>query len=101
MIGFIRLRIPSDPHRTEISRKTGIIRELHVYGWMIPVGQGYSKGWQHKGWGETLIKEAEYIASNVYDMKKMIVMSALGTKEYYAKLGYQPDGVYMAKYLTK
>jgi elongator complex protein 3 len=68
---------------------------------MIPIGEVYSKGWQHKGWGETLIKEAERIASDGYDMKKMVVMSALGTREYYSKFGYRPNGVYMAKYLKK
>jgi histone acetyltransferase (RNA polymerase elongator complex component) len=30
-------------------------------------------------------------------MHKMVVMSALGTKLYYARFGYRKDGVYVSK----
>ena len=37
--GFIRLRLPSPNHfRDEISDKTALVRELHVYGNMIKIG---------------------------------------------------------------
>jgi elongator complex protein 3 len=45
------------------------------------------------------MSEAERIASEDYDSKKLLVMSALGTKEYYASLGYRKDGVYVSKNL--
>jgi elongator complex protein 3 len=94
------LRIPFDkPHRPEISQNTGIIRELHVYGEMTPVGNE-SFDWQHQGWGEKLIKEAEKTAVEEYDMDKMIIMSALGTKQYYKRYRYKKDGVYMSKTLN-
>ncbi len=32
-----------------------------------------------------------------YDMRRMVVMSALGTKQYYARLGYEKQGVYVSK----
>jgi elongator complex protein 3 len=100
LVGFIRLRIPGDnPHRPEITSKTGLIRELHVYGQMTPVGEE-SSDWQHRGWGEQLMNEAERIASEQYDMDSMVVMSALGTKQYYGRLGYEKDGVYVAKPLV-
>ena len=100
LIGFIRLRIPSeDTFRTEITCKTALIRELHVYGQMIPVGEQNPIGWQHKGWGSELMRKAEEIARDVHDIEKLIVMSALGTKSYYEKLGYQRDGVYVSKKL--
>ncbi len=99
LVGFIRLRMPREnPHRPEITHKTGLIRELHVYGRMTPVGEA-SKGWQHKGWGEQLMNEAEKTATEQYDMNKMVVMSALGTKQYYGRLGYKKDGVYVSKRL--
>jgi elongator complex protein 3 len=41
--------------------------------------------------------EAEKTASERYDIRKMIVMSALGTKQYYARLGYMNKGVYVSK----
>jgi elongator complex protein 3 len=100
LVGFIRLRIPGEnPHRPEITDKTGLIRELHVYGEMTPVGEE-SSDWQHRGWGEQLMDEAERIASEIYDMDNMVVMSALGTKQYYGRLGYQKEGVYVSKSLV-
>jgi len=99
LIGFIRLRIPSEtPHRPEITSKTGLIRELHVYGEMTPVGEE-AQDWQHQGWGEQLMKEAEKTAQEQYDMSKMVVMSALGTKQYYGRLGYIKEGIYVSKSL--
>jgi elongator complex protein 3 len=43
--------------------------------------------------------EAEKTAHERYDMRKMVVMSALGTKQYYARFGYEKDGVYVSKHL--
>ena len=100
LIGFTRLRIPSDNiHREEITLKTGLIRELHVYGQMLPIGKKEDSLWQHKGYGEQLIKEAEKIAKEEYDKKKMLIISGIGVKNYYKRLGYDVDGVYMGKCL--
>jgi elongator complex protein 3 len=66
---------------------------------MVPVGSSRAKGWQHRGWGRALMSEAERIAREDYDSRKLLVMSALGTKEYYASLGYRRDGVYISKSL--
>jgi elongator complex protein 3 len=100
LVGFIRLRIPGEPpHRHEITQKTGLIRELHVYGEMTPVGQK-SNDWQHRGWGKQLLDEAERIATEHYSMEKMVVMSGLGTKQYYGRLGYRKDSVYVSKSLV-
>jgi elongator complex protein 3 len=99
LVGLIRLRIPSDKlFRPEINNKTGLVREHHVYGKMTPVGDE-GRFWQHRGWGETLVSEAERVAKEEYDMDRIIIMSALGTKEYYYKLGYLNDGVYVSKNL--
>ncbi|MCX6656945.1 MAG: tRNA uridine(34) 5-carboxymethylaminomethyl modification radical SAM/GNAT enzyme Elp3 [Candidatus Bathyarchaeota archaeon] len=99
LVGFVRLRIPHEPTRPEIDSHTGLIRELHVYGRMVPVGEHRGDAWQHKGWGEALMAEAEKTAKERYDIRKMIVMSALGTKQYYARLGYDKEGVYVSKSL--
>lgn len=100
LVGFLRMRIPSErAFRPEISPGSAIVRELHVYGEMVPVGSSRAKGWQHRGWGRALMSEAERIAREDYDAKKLLVMSALGTKEYYASLGYRRDGVYVSKNL--
>jgi elongator complex protein 3 len=68
---------------------------------LVPVGRRSRKAWQHKGFGAALIEEAERITQQDYDLKKLLVISALGTKGYYARLGYKPDGIYVSKNLEK
>ena len=98
LIGFSRLRIPSEhAHRKEIDDKTALIRELHVYGSMIPLGEKETGQWQHLGYGESLLNEAARVASEVYDMKKILVTSGIGARNYYRKFGYEKLGPYMAK----
>lgn len=102
IIGFLRMRIPSEKaHRPEIDQHTAIIRELHVYGPELPVGEhGFS--WQHRGWGSKLLLEAERIAVEKYDVKKILVLSGIGVREYYRKHGYYrpPNSPYMHKILV-
>ena len=99
LIGYLRLRIPSkSAHRPEITAEPcSIVRELHVYGPVVPVGKRQAKAWQHKGYGQQLLAEAESITRKEYNSNKIIVISALGTKQYYKRLGYRHDGPYMSK----
>jgi len=103
LIGYLRLRIPSERvHRPEISPETtSIIRELHVYGPLVPVGEHSAEAWQHKGYGEVLLSKAEQLSSEEYDRRKMVVMSGLGAKQYYKRLGYDYDGPYVSKTLER
>ncbi len=88
IIGFLRLRIPSTmAHRPEVDSRTAIIRELHVYGLQIPVGER-GDSWQHRGWGSRLLAEAERIAREEYDARKILVISGVGARAYYRKHGY-------------
>jgi len=101
LIGYLRLRVPSaKAHRPEINAvPSAIVRELHVYGPLVPVGKHSSKAWQHKGYGSVLLSEAERLAREDYDLKKLLVISALGTKQYYMRFGYKRDGIYVSKKL--
>lgn len=101
LVGYLRLRIPSaKAHRPEIKAEPcAIVRELHVYGPLVPVGKRLAKAWQHKGYGGILLGEAERIAREDYGLEKVLVISALGTKRYYMRFGYVYDGPYMAKAL--
>lgn len=101
LVGYLRLRIPSEKaHRSEIkATESSIVRELHVYGPLVPVGKHLAKAWQHKGYGSILLSEAERISREDYDVKKVLVISALGTKQYYMRFGYNYDGPYMSKML--
>jgi elongator complex protein 3 len=103
LVGFLRLRVPSaEARRKEIkAQPCSIVRELHVYGSLVPVGEHLAKAWQHKGYGGMLLAEAERISRDNYDLEKVVVISALGTKQYYMRFGYQYEGVYMSKRLEK
>jgi len=101
LVGFIRVRIPSkEVHRPEVKPFSAFVRELHVYGQMVPVGSRLESSWQHMGFGRRLLAEAERVAYEEHGVEKLLVMSALGTKGYYTNLGYERDGVYVSKHLT-
>ena len=99
LIGHLRLRIPSEKaHRREILPEvTSIVRELHVYGPLVPVGKQITRAWQHKGYGSILLSKAEQMSKEDYDIKKMVITSALGTRQYYRRFGYNYDGPYVSK----
>ena len=98
--GFLRLRKSSElAHRDEITPNSCIVRELHVFGKSIKIGEHKENSIQHSGLGRKLMDEAEKISKESFDAKKLLVISAVGTREYYKKLGYSLDGPYMSKQL--
>jgi elongator complex protein 3 len=101
LLGYVRMRVPSiEAHRPEITEvPSAIVRELHVYGQLVPVGKHSAGAWQHRGYGKELLAEAERIAKEEFGVKKLLVISALGTRRYYMRLGYGRDGVYVSKRL--
>ncbi len=96
IIGFIRMRFPSESLRKEITKSSAIIRELHVYGAATAIGEEGKV--QHKGWGKKLLETAEKIAKK-QNKNKMVIISGIGVKEYYKKLGYKKQGPYVIKKL--
>lgn len=104
LVGLLRLRIPSEKaFRPEIDSKTAIIRELHVYGPQLPVGEEPRDiDTQHLGVGAKLLKKAEEVAYSKYDKRKILILSGIGVREYYRKLGYwrEKNSPYMMKLLT-
>ncbi len=100
LFGFVRLRLPStEAERSEIaSVPTAIVRELHVYGQEIPVGETpkAARQWQHRGFGKVLMQMAEHLSLQ-NNRSRILVISGIGVREYYRKLGYKKLGPYMAK----
>jgi len=97
--GFVRMRIPSNrAHRPEM-RGSAVIRELRVYGRLVGIGQRQSNAWQHRGLGRSLLEEMEKQAKEDFGVSRMLVTSAVGTRNYYRRLGYERFGPYMAKRL--
>ncbi len=96
IIGFTRLRFPGKQLRKEITEKSALLRELHVYGMTAAVGEKTERRSQHKGYGTKLVKKAEEIAKN-HGYNKLIIISGIGVRGYYKKLGYEREGPYMVK----
>jgi len=94
--GFCRLRFPSQYLRKEITLDSALLRELHVYGEAAVIGKRGRV--QHRGLGKELLKTAEQVAKT-YNRNKMVVISGIGVREYYRKLGYRREGGYMVKRL--
>lgn len=97
LIGFCRLRFPN--YGPRLKTDSALIRELHVYGTMLPVGEKMSPGnksLQHRGYGKELIEKAEQTAADA-GYRRISVISGIGVREYYRSLGYSFDGIYMSK----
>ncbi|QOU19009.1 Elongator subunit [Brettanomyces bruxellensis] len=102
LIGMLRLRKASKKYtyRKEFkSQPTSIVRELHVYGSVVPLHSRDPRKFQHQGFGTLLMEEAEKIAREEHGSKKISVISGVGVRNYYKRLGYKLDGPYMSKAL--
>ena len=73
-----------------------LIREVHTYGKLVPPQQEGGRAVQHVGLGKALMAEAERLSKEA-GYKKIAVMSGIGVREYYRKLGYHLEGTYMVK----
>jgi elongator complex protein 3 len=98
LIGLVRLRAPGETFRDEL-QGASLVRELHVYGQVVPIEQKDLGSWQHRGYGTELMREAERIARDEHGTTKLAVISGIGVRDYYRKLGYHLEGVYMVKNL--
>ncbi|KAK3877099.1 hypothetical protein Pcinc_018171 [Petrolisthes cinctipes] len=101
LVGLLRLRkCSSQAFRPELQGGVSIVRELHVYGSVVPVNARDPTKFQHQGFGTLLMEEAERIAREEHGAHKISVISGVGTRNYYRKLGYHLDGPYMTKMLA-
>ncbi|KAK5206584.1 Elongator subunit [Exophiala xenobiotica] len=103
LIGMLRLRKCTAEYtfRPELTgQPTSIVRELHVYGLAVPIHGREKSRFQHQGYGTLLMKEAERIARDEHGSEKLSVISGVGVRSYYERLGYSLDGPYMSKMLS-
>lgn len=77
-------------------RHASIVRELHVYGTAVPVHSRDPGLFQHQGFGTLLMEAAARIAAEEHGSDALLVISGVGTRGYYRKLGYELQGPYMA-----
>jgi len=99
--GFLRLCLPNaDSPSTGLSDLDGaaIIREVHIYGQSLPVGEEGNGAAQHTGLGTRLLEEAEKIA-RAHGFQRMAVIAAVGTRRYYLERGFERGKLYLVKSL--
>jgi len=100
LIGYLRLRNITNPHRFELQENPCmIIRELKVVGRELSIGERKKGTFQHKGYGKELLNEAIRICFEEFDKKHLFVLSGVGVKDYYRRLGFKDNGVYLEKIL--
>lgn len=125
LVGLLRLRklTPEGTFRPELLKdgQTSMVRELHgaslsarlsrprapispavrtsplmtVYGTAVPLHSRNPTLFQHQGIGTLLMEEAERIAREEHGSRKLAVISGIGVRSYYARLGYKLEGPYM------
>jgi len=92
LLGFLRLSLPKEKSFIKELNESAIIREVHIYGLALQLGSQNKERAQHLGLGTRLIETARKI-SKEKGFEKLAVISSIGTKEYYRKLGFK-DGKY-------
>ncbi len=99
LAGFLRLSLPS-PHvpRAQVLEElwgSAVIREVHVYGPALELGTSSEGEAQHTGVGTRLIERAVGFAREA-GFKRLAVISAIGTREYYRRHGFALGELYMS-----
>lgn len=91
--GFLRLSLPKEKNFIPELTDSAMIREIHVYGQTTSIGKSGADKTQHLGLGKKLTARAIEIAKEK-GYAKLQVISAIGTREYYRKLGFQDGELY-------
>jgi len=105
LYALLRLRIPDAKDKNlPVLKNSVLIRELHTYGHLVPIQNTKYKilnttHAQHTGLGKKLMAEAEKIVKKETNLKRIAVISGIGVRGYYKKLGYKLEDEYMIKNL--
>lgn len=107
---LLGVELPSALHNLlPVLINAAIIREIHTYGKLKPINikrkdslpaslrEALQAGPQHIGLGKKLMLEAEKIAKKEFGFDKIVVISGIGVRNYYRKLGYRLEASYMVK----
>lgn len=93
LLGFVRLSLPKEASFVSELAGAAILREVHVYGPALKIGSKGGDQPQHLGLGRSMIAAAQTTAQAA-GYKKLAVISAVGTREYYRKLGFVDGALY-------
>jgi elongator complex protein 3 len=102
LAGFLRLSLPlENAPKTNLGdlEQAAIIREVHVYGQSLEVGEKQDGIAQHAGLGTSLLEAAERIARD-HGYRRLAVIASVGTRQYYLKRGFERGELYLVKELA-
>lgn len=88
LVGYCRLRIDAGG---------ATVRELKVFGRLVPIHESPGARWQHRGFGRRLMEESESVARDEFHAARMRVTSGVGVRGYYRTLGYRLEKPYMVR----
>jgi len=94
--GFARLTLPEGPPPAELAGElagAALLREVHVYGSALSLGERGGGAAQHRGLGRALVGEAARRARDA-GFGSLAVISALGTRPWYRRLGFRDGPLY-------
>jgi elongator complex protein 3 len=97
--GFLRLSLPAGEPIIDELRGAAMIREVHVYGQSLELGESAAGRAQHAGLGKALIEHAAELARDA-GYTHLAVISAIGTREYYRKRGFADGTLYQIRPLV-
>jgi elongator complex protein 3 len=99
LAAFLRLSLPAEPVPIAEIAMSAMIREVHVYGVVVGLGDRRDGRSQHLGLGTRLIERAGEIAQEA-GFSDLAVISSVGTREYYRRLGFEDDELYQHKVVS-
>lgn len=101
--GYLRLSLPQSSDYSNLVNSVlpelkgaALIREVHVFGQSLPIGDEQSGAAQHIGLGTRLLEDAEKVSSE-HGFRRLAVISAIGTRCYYQSRGFEQENLYMVK----
>ena len=93
LAGFLRLRLPTRRSFIDELSRAAIVREVHVYGEVVGLGEDRGRRAQHAGLGKRLIEAAAELACE-RGYERLAVISSIGTRRYYRNLGFEDGELY-------
>jgi elongator complex protein 3 len=98
LLGFCRLSLPRTAGAIAEIAHSALVRELHVYGASLALGESAAERAQHQGFGTRLLDEAAALAA-AHGFNDLAVISAVGTRPYYRKRDFTDGELYQHRAL--
>jgi elongator complex protein 3 len=96
---FARVALPAQRSVDPELAGAALLREVHVYGSALRLGERTGAAAQHAGLGRALVEAAASLARGA-GFASLAVISAVGTRPYYRRLGFADGELYQHRALS-